>query len=79
MAESLYACHFSNGFVKVGRNNAPATRIAQHAERVACFGIEIVAAHTVECIDGEEREQGLINRFQGLDFAEVCEWVTEAA
>lgn len=40
--EYLYVCHFSNGHIKVGRSIDPRARIAAHADRVACMGVEFV-------------------------------------
>lgn len=86
--ESLYVCHFSNGHIKVGRSIEPMGRIAAHADRVACLGVELVEHFIVEC-DGPAigRETNLISRcadaaskrnknewFEGLDYPQVCEW-----
>lgn len=87
MSEYLYVCHFSNGHIKVGRSVYPKSRIAQHADRVACIGIELIEHHIAECIGhSEPAETSLINRcaelatkrhgsewFAGLDYPMVCE------
>lgn len=91
--ESLYVCLFSNGHIKVGRSVDPKSRIAQHAERVSCMGIELRDHYTAECVGpASEREQALINRcaehaeqrfhnewFVGLQFWEVRDWARNAA
>jgi len=85
--EYLYVCHFSNGHIKVGRSINPQSRIANHAERVACFGVELVEHHIAEC-------SGLVNPaelslikwcdevstskhqnewFTGVDYVEACQ------
>lgn len=89
--EYLYVCHFSNGHIKVGRSATPNARIAQHEERVGCFGVSLVDACTMQC-DGPilMAEATLIDRcatkasarhmnewFEGLDFAEVLGWAHE--
>ena len=48
--EYLYVCHFSNGHIKVGRSIDPSSRIAQHADRVACVGINVANHFIVECV-----------------------------
>ena len=91
--EYLYVCHFSNGHIKVGRSIEPKARIAAHADRVACMGVELVEHHIVECIGYRvPAELALIERctksatkrnksewFEGLDFSSVCEWCTQFA
>jgi DNA-binding XRE family transcriptional regulator len=91
--ESLYVCHFSNGHIKVGRSIDPTARIAQHADRVACMGIELIEHAVFEC-DGTAapRETLLISRcadaararfqnewFARLDYQDVCVWAHEYA
>lgn len=88
--EWLYVCHFSNGHIKVGRSIDPTGRIASHADRVSCLGIELVE-HFVAVCDGSamSKEAALIARcteaatrrnknewFEGLDYPQVCEWAT---
>jgi DNA-binding transcriptional regulator YdaS (Cro superfamily) len=84
----IYVCHFSNGYIKVGRSIDALSRIALHADRVACVGIELVAHHIVACLgDSEQPEAALIDKcnteaikrhksewFEGLEFASVCMW-----
>lgn len=91
--EYLYVCHFSNGHIKVGRSIDPRARIAAHADRVACMGVELVEHHIVECIGRSvPAETALIDRcaenaarrmksewFDGLDYLEVISWATEFA
>lgn len=93
MADCLYVCHFSNGHIKVGRSIDPVARIASHADRVACMGVELVERHVVECADSVgAREAILIAQcadaantrhlnewFVGLEFESVCEWANAAA
>jgi DNA-binding XRE family transcriptional regulator len=93
MADSLYVCYFSNGHIKVGRSSNPEARIAQHRDRVACLGVELVSKEILECAGNiEAREAWLIARcteqasvrflsewFGGLDFGVVCTWAREAA
>jgi DNA-binding XRE family transcriptional regulator len=93
MAESLYVCLFSNGHIKVGRSIEPGSRIAAHADRVACLGVELSDKLIVECVgQAGPRELLLIRRcteaaesryqnewFTGLDFLSVCEWAGQAA
>lgn len=85
--EYLYVCHFSNGHIKVGRSIDPKSRIAAHAERVACLGVEMIEHHIAECTGrSAPAEQHLIKKcidlstgrnksewFSGLDYLEVCE------
>jgi DNA-binding XRE family transcriptional regulator len=89
----LYVCQFSNGHIKVGRSVDPQSRIASHAERVSCLGVELAEHATYECNGpAGPREAQLIARcveqadkrfqnewFTGLDFLAVCEWAREAA
>jgi hypothetical protein len=93
MAESLYVCQFSNGHVKVGRSVDPKSRIAAHAERVACMGVELSDHFIVECVGpASPRETALILKcteaastrflsewFIGLDFLSVCDWAQDCA
>lgn len=93
MAEYLYVCHFSNGHIKVGRSTDPTSRIANHADRVACVGIELVEHHIVECIGHSAPAEsdligicaGLATKrnksewFEGLDFLDVCEIANASA
>jgi hypothetical protein len=93
MSESLYVCRFSNGHIKVGRSIDPNSRIATHADRVACMGVSLESSYITECPNAcEARERILIDacvkagatRFQsewfaGLDFDEVCKWSYAAA
>ena len=50
MNQYLYVCHFSNGLIKVGRSIDPVSRIAQHAERVSCMGVELIEHQTFLCV-----------------------------
>lgn len=89
--EYLYACHFSNGAIKVGRSIDPASRIATHVERVACVGIELVEHQALPCIAlSVSAERALLDKcrtaagrtlatewFDGLSFIDVCEWMHE--
>lgn len=89
--DAIYVCHFSNGHIKVGRSIDPVARIAAHADRVACVGIELVNHFIAECQHGAAHpERLLIERcadnaiarnknewFVGLGFQEVCAWATE--
>jgi hypothetical protein len=91
--ESLYVCLFSNGHIKVGRSINPDSRIEQHAERVACMGVDLIRKYAVLCPDGVvQREAGLIGRcreaaaaqfkeewFSGLDFDDVVVWANSCA
>lgn len=91
--EYLYVCHFSNGHIKVGRSIDPRARIAAHADRVACMGVELVEHHIVECAGrSAPAETALIDRcskdaakrmksewFDGLDYTEVCKWASAFA
>jgi DNA-binding XRE family transcriptional regulator len=93
MADYLYVCQFSNGHIKVGRSIEPKSRVATHADRVSCMGIELADHFIVECVGpAAPREAALIRRcveesetrfrsewFAGLDFQSVCEWAGEAA
>jgi len=49
MMDNLYVCHFSNGHIKVGRSVDPMARIAAHADRVGCLGIELVEHFLALC------------------------------
>ena len=89
----LYVCHFSSGHIKVGRSIDPVARVAQHADRVACVGIELVEYRTFECAgDVFMAEAALIERcdtectrrlksewFEGLTFESACEWACGCA
>lgn len=91
--EYLYVCHFSNGHIKVGRSIDPRARIAAHADRVACMGVELVEHHIAECIGrSAPAEAALIERcaelshkrnksewFEGLDYLDVCEQANACA
>lgn len=91
--EALYVCLFSNGHIKVGRSIEPNSRIASHADRVACMGVSLDESYVTECPDASEaRERVLIDRcatlaterfqsewFAGLTFAEVCKFAYDAA
>jgi DNA-binding transcriptional regulator YdaS (Cro superfamily) len=93
VSDFLYVCQFSNGHIKVGRSIDPQSRIAQHADRVSCMGVEMVEHFIAECVcPAYEREQALISQcadaasrrfksewFDGLDYPTVCEWATHAA
>jgi DNA-binding XRE family transcriptional regulator len=93
MADSLYVCQFSNGHIKVGRSVEPKSRIASHADRVACMGVELSDHFIVECVGpAGPRELQLIGRcvaaaecqyqnewFVGLDYLTVCDWAGQAA
>lgn len=90
-AQFLYVCLFDNGHIKVGRTSKPEMRISQHAKRLACIGIELVASFVAECktsiSDSEialikkckkaSSKQHLNEWFVGLDYKTVCEWCTE--
>lgn len=91
--ESLYVCHFSNGHIKVGRSIDPIARVASHADRVACIGVELIENHIVECVShSAPAEAALISKcaetatkrnksewFVGLNFLDVCDWADECA
>jgi DNA-binding XRE family transcriptional regulator len=91
--ESLYVCHFSNGHIKVGRSIDAAARVAQHADRVACMGVELVEYAAFECVGpAAPREAMLISRcvdaadarfqnewFEGLDYLDVHDWARQCA
>jgi DNA-binding transcriptional regulator YiaG len=92
--ESLYVCQFSNGHIKVGRSIDPVSRIAAHADRVACMGVELVESHiTRPLTDAARRESILIvlctgspgatrfksEWFAGLDYPTVCAWAEHCA
>jgi hypothetical protein len=86
--DHLYVCHWSNGHIKVGRSIDPVSRIAAHAERVACFGVTLVEHRTFRCAGNViTAEADLIQEcndnaavrnlnewFEGLEFSEVCSW-----
>lgn len=89
----LYAIEFSGGLVKVGRAMNPKRRLAQHRSRVGVAGLAVLRHDSARCqSDAATAEQRLIARcakecgqrradewFVGLDFARVCEWMTEEA
>ena len=91
--EFLYVCHFSNGHIKIGRSINPASRIAQHADRVAVVGVELVNSETFPIRwAAHSAESQLIDRcrvacesrfanewFSGLSFLEVLRWADECA
>lgn len=93
MNQYLYVCHFSNGLIKVGRSIDPVSRIAQHAERVSCMGVELIEHHTALCVGHVIPSEGaLIQKcsdiaekkfknewFRGVDYLTACEFATEAA
>lgn len=93
MSEFLYVCHFSNGHIKVGRSISPKSRIAAHADRVACVGIELIEHHIVECVGrSAPAEYALIDRcaalatkqnknewFEGLAYLDACDAAIEFA
>jgi len=82
----LYVCHFSNGHIKVGRSINPTARVAHHAERVGCMGVELLEHHIVECKgDIAQAELSLIDGctsiasakfksewFSGIDYSTAC-------
>jgi hypothetical protein len=86
MSEYLYVCHFSNGHIKVGRSIYPAVRVAKHADRVSCLGIELLEHCFFECVgDVKGAEAGLINScaelasdknknewFVGVSYRDAC-------
>lgn len=92
--ESLYVCLFSNGHIKVGRSIDPISRIAAHADRVACMGVEVVDTFCAGCVGAAvPSEQELIGLcaaapgatryqsewFSGLEFEVVCRWARDCA
>jgi hypothetical protein len=91
--EHLYVCQFANGHIKVGRSADPEVRVKQHAERVSCLGVELVAFDYYPCsgsvINAEARliarcaEHASAQRknewFEGLQPGLVCEWAREIA
>lgn len=93
MNQYLYVCHFSNGHIKVGRSIDPVARIAQHAERVSCMGVELIEHHMALCVSHViPSEAALINLcigasakrhqnewFEGVDYLQACEWANECA
>lgn len=92
--EHLYVCLFSNGHIKVGRSIDPEARIASHASRVACMGVDLVEFKTFPVLDEvAAREAMLIARCTehankkhqnewfagGITFAMACMWGAQAA
>ena len=91
--EYLYVCHFSNGHIKVGRSVAPKSRIATHADRVSCVGVELVEHHIVECLGKSAQAEAVLIRkcadvatkrnkgewFEGLDYLDVCDLANACA
>jgi hypothetical protein len=92
--EYIYACLFSNGFVKVGRSGKPLVRIKQHENRGSCFGIKLLSHEIRQCLNESSSyceniliEKCVINStsknkkewFLGLDYDEVCLWLAEIA
>lgn len=91
--EYLYVCHFSNGHIKVGRSIDPKSRIAAHAERVACVGIELIEHHIAPCVGySAPVETELIRKcaelatarhknewFSGVDFGDACSFADHCA
>lgn len=91
--EFLYVCLFSSGHIKVGRSIDPKSRIAAHADRVACAGIELSDSFVTECTGpAAPREAALIQRcaesasrrfqhewFDGLEFVAVTQWAEQSA
>lgn len=89
----LYVCLFSNGHIKVGRSINPESRIAAHADRVSCMGIELVEHKTFPCVGNViARESALISAckdtairqhkhewFEGLEFELVVAFVERFA
>ena len=88
MSQYLYVCHFSNGLIKVGRSIDPVSRIAQHAERVSCMGVELVEHQVFLCVGHViPAEVALIKKceeeasakhknewFEGLDYTLACHY-----
>ncbi len=91
--EYLYACHFSNGHIKVGRSISPIACIEAHTDRVACLGVTLERHHMAMCVGNVIAcEAALIARcaqfadgqhknewFAGLVFSTVRQWVDECA
>lgn len=89
----LYVCLFSNGHIKVGRSINPESRIAAHADRVSCMGIELVEHKTFPCvghvipaeaelIDFCASKAAKVNKnewFVGVDFLDACEAAESAS
>lgn len=87
MSQYLYVCHFSNGLIKVGRSIDPVSRIAQHADRVSCMGVELIEHHAALCVSHViPAEKTLIHQckklsskvmknewFEGLNYLQICE------
>lgn len=93
MKQYLYVCLFSNNHIKVGRSVDPRSRITQHADRVACIGVDLVNHLIVECAsDSVSSERDLIEKckklaskknknewFEGLVFEEICQSAISSA
>lgn len=91
--EYLYVCHFSNGHIKVGRSIDPKSRVASHADRVSCIGIELVEHKVFECVESSiPAEAALIDWcrnncevnnksewFVGIGYEEACAAATSCA
>lgn len=91
--EHIYVCRFSNDRIKVGRSVDPKARIAVHANRVACVGVDLVDSRIFEvAVDSWRAERDLIQAcssqateirgnewFAGLAFDEVCKWAANFA
>jgi hypothetical protein len=91
--QSLYVCLFSNGHIKVGRSIDAESRIAQHADRVSCMGVELVNHFTAPCTGSAGKAEALLiaqcsgratrrhknEWFVGLDFDEVTQWAQDCA
>jgi hypothetical protein len=85
--EYLYVCHFSNGHIKVGRSIEPKARIAAHADRVSCVGIELVEHQIFECVASSIPAEAMLidwcrnncdvnhknEWFVGTDYLSACE------
>ena len=85
--EYLHVCHFSNGHIKVGRSIEPTSRIAAHADRVSCVGIELVEHQIFECVASSIPAEAMLiewcrdnceanNKnewFVGTDYLSACE------
>lgn len=85
--DHIYVCHFSSGHIKVGHSRRPSQRIATHAERVRCVGVELIESKSFPCIGGgHQAERALIKWcadrastshfnewFGGVDFGAACE------
>ena len=91
MQGSIYACLFSTGLIKVGRSIDPIGRMASHADRLSCAGIELTLTHAAHCVsDVVMSERALIEKctkscsnkfheewFEGLDFDLVIAFISE--